>query len=295
MARKLIERRSHGFLERLMPLITSSGPGTKRVILAAAFILTTSNAAHADKDRKLVPPEVVQFENSFMDHDTRIVIVGNEKGSYQLYCEPKAASCIAPKEGMNYLLFDKNTYWKMPGATGFITLEFLQDWTIVYNNNETENFGLIPEKGAAAPNEIGMYVLKKGPHEGGYDQDIVISDGPIMYGTNLNDEGRQRAWQQFFMLMVESCARQQGKDVLGVKLAKRCDPAKESCFISIDANLVGVGGVQEPRKVAVYVGFDIHDQERQTFRMVCTWPDKKYKLCRDWMTGKLISWLDERP
>lgn len=139
-----------------------------------------------------------------------------------------------------------------------------------------------------------MYVLKKGPDEGGYDQDIVATDGPIIYGTNLNDEDRQRAWKQFFMLMLESCARQQGKDVLGVKLAKRCDTSKNICVMSLDANLVGVGGIQEPRKVVVTVGFDIHDQEQQVFRMVCTWPNGKYRLCRNWSTGKLIDWNDER-
>ena len=67
---------------------------------------------------------------------------------------------------------------------------------------------------------------------------------------------------------------------------KRCD--LEACSIIIDANLVGVGGIKEPRRVSVIVLFDAKNKELQLSRMVCTFPDNNVKVCRDWDTGKLI-------
>jgi len=89
--------------------------------------------------------------------------------------------------------------------------------------------------------------------------------------------------------MVEAVDRQQGKDALGVKLAKRCSPGQDFCTTALDANLVGVGDIQEPRKVLVMVATDKNDQNKQLLRMVCTWPAKGKQVCRDWDTGKLVT------
>jgi hypothetical protein len=87
---------------------------------------------------------------------------------------------------------------------------------------------------------------------GGYEQDTISHDGPILYGTGMNDQDRQKAWDHFFMQMVEAVGKQQGT----INFAKRCMPGQEFCTMSFDANLVGVGGIQEPRKVVLLVIFD---------------------------------------
>src|SRR5262249_47906265 len=114
-------------------------------------------------------------------------------------------------------------------------------------------------------------------------------DGPIIYGTGLNDEDRQKAWKHFFMQMVEACLRQQGQDALGIKLLKRGQPGQDFCTTAIDANLIGIGGIQEPGKVLLVVATDVHDPSIHLSRMVCTWPTKDIRVCRDWNTGKLMS------
>jgi hypothetical protein len=172
---------------------------------------------------------------------TRIVMV-----PYTLFCNVKAAGCITPERGKNYLLFDTSTRRKMPGAKDFITLAFVQDWTVKYN--EGENIGLVPED---AKGDLGMFLLDR--TGGGYEQDTIFSDGPIIYGTGMSEADRQKAWKHFFLQMFEAVARQQGKDVLGVKLARRCLPGEDFCTTGLDANLVGVGGIQEPRKVLLIV------------------------------------------
>src|SRR5262245_33321340 len=123
----------------------------------------------------------------------------------------------------------------------------------------------------------------------GYAPDTVISDGPIIYGTGMSDADRQKAWKHFFMLMVKAVASQQGKDALGVKLARRCMPDQDFCTTALDANLVGIGGIKEPRKVLVIVTTDLRDQNQQLSRMVCTWPAKDKRVCREFDTGKLVT------
>jgi hypothetical protein len=40
-------------------------------------------------------------------------------------------------------------------------------------------------------------------------------------------------------------------------------PGGDSCTSGpLDANLVGIGGLQEPRKVAVFVSTDVHDDKK---------------------------------
>jgi hypothetical protein len=215
------------------------------IVLLALMLILHPVAASA---QELVPPEVVRFENVHVDGDVRIVTVGNANRHYSLSCNVKAAGCITPEPNKNYLLFNKDTRWKMPGAKDFISLAFVQNWTVKYS--EGENIGLVPEQ-SGGPDELGMFLLDT--TGGGYERDTIISDGPIIYGTDLSNEDRAKAWKHFWMLMVEACAKQQGADALGVKLARRCQPGQDFCTIGIDANLVGIGGIQEPRTLFVRV------------------------------------------
>jgi hypothetical protein len=135
--------------------------------------------------------------------------------------------------------------------------------------------------------------LALGPASGqdrrGYAPDTVISDGPITYGTGMNDADRQKAWKHFFSAMTKAAASQQGQDALDVKLARRCVPGQDFCTTALDATLVGIGGTQEPTNVLVVVVTDVHDQNKQLLRMVCTRPAKDKQVCRDWSTGKPVT------
>jgi hypothetical protein len=251
-----------------------------KILALASLLLWSVTPASA---QNLVPPEVVQVEMMQVEGDMRTVYVGNANHHYLLYCNTKAtAGCITPEENQNYLLFNADTRWKMPGAKDFITLAFIQDWTIHYNKGE--NVGLYAENGKG---DLGLFI--RDPSGGGYEQYIIMSDGPIIYGTGMSDADRQKAWKTFFLQMVQAVAEQQGKDALGVKLAKRCMPGQDHCTMSIDANLVGIGGIQEPRKVLLAVSTDVHDQNKQLARLVCTYPSKGTSVCRLWDTGQLVS------
>ncbi len=250
-----------------------------KIVLLAGLLLLSATTASA---QNLVPPEV-QLENLHVEGDMRTVYVGNANNHYLLYCNTKAsAGCITPEENKNYLLFNANTRWKKPGAKDFLTLAFIQDWTIKYNQGE--NIGLVAEDGKG---ELGLFILD--PTGGGYERDTLISDGPIIYGAGMSDPDRQKAWGNFFLKMVQAVSQQQGKDALRVKLARRCMPGQNFCTISLDANFVGVGGIQEPRKVLLVVSTEIQDQNKQLQRLVCTHPAKGTVICRDWDTGKLMS------
>ena len=252
-----------------------------KIVLLAIPLLLHPVAASA---QNLVPPQVVRFENVRVDRDMKIVTVGNAKQHYTLFCNVKAAGCITPERGANYLLFDANARWTMPGAKNFITLAFVQDWTVKYN--EGENIGLVPEA-SGGPGELGLFLLDR--TGGGYERDTVSTDGPIIYGTGMSDEGRRNAWKNLWMKMVEAVVRQQGKDTLGVKLAERCSAGEDFCTTAPDANLVGIGGIQEPRKVLVLVAHAAHEPSKQISRTVCTWPAKDKRVCRDFDTGKLMT------
>ena len=62
---------------------------------------------------------------------------------------------VTPAPSKDYFLFNKTTKWKFPGATGYVTLDWLQDWSIKYTN--LENIALVPDEGARTA--IGMYWL----------------------------------------------------------------------------------------------------------------------------------------
>jgi hypothetical protein len=66
--------------------------------------------------RSLVAPEVVRFERVSVNDGEKLVTVGNSKLRYLLSCNPKAAGCMVPVSDRNYLLFNRNTFWKMSGA-----------------------------------------------------------------------------------------------------------------------------------------------------------------------------------
>ncbi len=254
-------------------------------ILVSTLLLPTNLAraqAPQPAETGVIAPEIVRLEKVRIEGDVKIVTVGNAKARYTLICNMKADGCITPEASKNYQVFTKDTRWKRPGAEGFLSLQFMQDWTTSYNNSE--NIGLIAEEGEV----FGVYILEKRISKTAYYQDTVTSDGPIIYGTGLGDMDRVAAWKHFFMTMVEACGRQQGAEILGVKLAKRCIPGENVCSIGLDANLTGVGGIQEPRKVVVIVIFDAKNQELQLSRAVCTYPDKNVRVCRDWSTGKLL-------
>jgi hypothetical protein len=143
--------------------------------------------------QNIVPPEIVRFKNVLVRGDVKLMTVGNAKRDYALFCNIKASGCVTPEPNKTYLLFNKNTRWKMPGATDFITLAFVQDWTVTYN--EAENIGLVAEKGGG-PDAFGVFLLDK--TGGGYERDTIVSDGPIIYGTGLSNEDRAKAWKHFF-------------------------------------------------------------------------------------------------
>jgi hypothetical protein len=235
--------------------------------------------------QNLVPPDTVRLENVRIEGgDMKILTVGNAQRHYSLFCNVNAAGCITPERGKNYLLFDAKTRWKMPGATDFITLAFVQDWTVKYNQGE--NIGLVLEDGDG-PNQLGMFLLDR--TGGGYEQDTVFTDGPIIYGTGMSDQDRRKAWGHLWMQMVKAVVYQQGKDALGVKMAERCVPGEDLCTTALDANFVGIGGIQEPRKVLVMVAHAPHEPSKQISRVVCTWPEKEKRVCRDFDTGKLMT------
>jgi hypothetical protein len=111
-----------------------------------------------EEGNKLSEPEKVRSRQVQTDNrGVKIVTVGNFNGDYALGCNMKADNCLTPAPGKDYYLFDKNTKWKMPGATKSITLSWIQDWSIKYPNGE--NIALIPAEGGA-PQEMGMYWLQ---------------------------------------------------------------------------------------------------------------------------------------
>ena len=105
----------------------------------------------------IVPPEIVRSEEVHIRSGVKSLTVGNANGHYSLSCNTNALGCMTPTPGKNYLLFTKTTRWKLPGAKEYLTLEFLQDWTVTYN--QAENIGLVPGD-EGSPGELGMYWLR---------------------------------------------------------------------------------------------------------------------------------------
>ena len=132
---------------------TSSKPPTP----AAAPTVVKQVLPKDEQGNELTEPEKVRSKQVQIDNrGVKTITVGNENGDYVLSCNMKADNCVTPVPGKNYYIFNKNTEWKMPRATGYITLAWLQDWSVKYNNGE--NIALVPV-GGGAPEEIGMYWL----------------------------------------------------------------------------------------------------------------------------------------
>jgi hypothetical protein len=229
------------------------------------FILALSLYEVVADAHTFVPPEVVRLENVQIEGDIGTVYAGNGNRIYALYCAAKVAGCR----------------WKMPVATRSITLTFVEDMTV--KRNESKNIGIVPRD---AKGYFGLYLLDL--TGGGYEQGAIFTDGPIIYGTAMSDHDRRKAWAQFFLMMAQAVDQQQGRKALGAKLARRCLPHQNFCTTTLDANLVGISGMQEPRKVIVIIATDIHNQNKQLSRIVCTRPAPGMQVCRDWDTGKLV-------
>ncbi len=80
-----------------------------------------------------------------------MLTVSNPQRRYLLSCNKTQDSCITPTPSRDYL-FSKATRWKFPSATGLVTLDFLEEWSGTYKNEE--NIELIPSDGDRTP--IGM-------------------------------------------------------------------------------------------------------------------------------------------
>jgi hypothetical protein len=116
--------------------------------------------AYVAKDEQgndLPIPEIVR--SKLVQNDNRgvkTVTVGNDKGDYVLSCNMEASNCVTPEPGRDYYVFTSTTKWKFPSATGYVTLAWLQDWSVTYKKGE--NIALLPA-GGGKPEEMGMYFL----------------------------------------------------------------------------------------------------------------------------------------
>jgi hypothetical protein len=109
-----------------------------------------------DENGDVLPmPEIVHARQVHIG-EVKTVIVGNDNGEYTLFCNTKADNCLTPAPAKDYYVFNSRTKWKMPGAKDYITLKWVQNWTVTYNN--AENIALLPAEGGA-PDEVGMYGL----------------------------------------------------------------------------------------------------------------------------------------
>lgn len=85
----------------------------------------------------------------------KTLTVSNAEGHYALGCNSTFDTCLTPAPGKDYLLFNKTTKWKFPGATDYVTLNWMQSRTIKYIDQE--NIALIPVEGERT--NIGVYWL----------------------------------------------------------------------------------------------------------------------------------------
>jgi hypothetical protein len=95
-------------------------------------------------------PEVVQLKKIEDSGGTKHITVGNIAGDYVLVCNLDAnkeygvKSCFSPRPQQEYLLFRRNTKWLKKGAEQPMNLQFMQDFSVTYNN--AENVGLLPAR-----------------------------------------------------------------------------------------------------------------------------------------------------
>lgn len=94
------------------------------------------------QDSETVLPETVRLEKITVLSGGKTVVVSNQEGRYTLQCNLDLDSCLSPKPGKDYWLFTKTTKVKMPGASDYMTLKFLIDFSGSYNHQE--NVALVP-------------------------------------------------------------------------------------------------------------------------------------------------------
>jgi len=118
--------------------------------------------------KKVIPPvqasangsgtaDIVRLDGVSVEMEVKTVTLSNPNGKYQLRCMVAQENCITPAPGMRYLLFTKTSRWRFPGAKEDLTLEFIQDWTASYKNED--NVGIVPEFQSGGPKNFGVYWL----------------------------------------------------------------------------------------------------------------------------------------
>jgi hypothetical protein len=107
-------------------------------------------------------PEIVQLKKIEEIGETKQVTVGNFAGDYLLACSLAAntdhpvKSCLSPSPRVDYLLFRENTKWLISGGKEPMSLSFMENWSVSYNN--AENVGLISANHANGE-AFGVYRL----------------------------------------------------------------------------------------------------------------------------------------
>jgi hypothetical protein len=148
-------RKNHlvvGAVTVLLSCTMSAGNSTQSAVKAVSSANKKQSNVQADR---VVPPEVVQCKNVRTSDGIKFITVTGKTDQYHLSCNLKAAGCITPESGKNYLLFNKTTRWKLPGAKDFMTLTWVQDWTVSYN--QVENIALVAEDDSSE--KLGMFRL----------------------------------------------------------------------------------------------------------------------------------------
>ena len=143
------------------------------------------SVSSAAPDSTLVAPDTVRVEKVTFVGSVKNLTVSDAKGRYMLACNSGLDTCLTPAPSKDYFLFNKTTKWKFPGATGYVTLDWLQDWSIKYTN--LENIALVPDEGARTA--IGMYWLVSWSKNEAKPDPLGIRPGSThpCTGTNPND------------------------------------------------------------------------------------------------------------
>jgi hypothetical protein len=135
--------------------LVSCSSNSSKTPASAPLASSAQKVSTPTPDPTLVPPETVRMEKVVFVNGVKNLTVSNAEGRYALACNSDLDSCVTPTPGKDYLLFTKSTNWKFPGATGYITLEWIQKWSGTYNKEE--NIALLPAEGDRS--NMGMYWL----------------------------------------------------------------------------------------------------------------------------------------
>lgn len=143
---------------RLLPVALAVGMLACTSSKSAPPPSTVKTSLPKDEQGNDLPiPEIVRAERVQIDNGgVETITVGNHNGEYVLSCNMEAANCVTPTPGKDYYVFNKLTKWKFHNATGYVTLAWLQGWSVKYTYGE--NIALVPSEGGQ-PEEMGMYWL----------------------------------------------------------------------------------------------------------------------------------------